>query len=78
MSYPFSLRPAFILVIFISLTMQRCATAYSPESSEEENAEMSIKKEEARKRVESASKIRTVPNPRPTKSFNKPKRKGNG
>ena len=76
MSYPFSLRPAFILVIFISLTMQRCATAYSPES--EENAEMLIKKEEARKRVESASKIRIVPNPRPTKSFNKPKRKGNG
>ena len=76
MSYPFSLRPAFILVIFISLTMQRCATAYLPES--EDDAEMSIKKEEAKKRVESASKIRTIPNPRPTKSFNKPKRKGNG
>ncbi len=78
MSYRFPFRLFFILVVFSSLAMQGCVTAYPYGHSGEENTEESLKKEDARKRVESASKIRTVPNPHPPKSFTKPKRKGNG
>ena len=76
MRYPFLFTA--ILSVFIAISMQGCTSIASYGDTELEDFEKNQKRMEARKRVDSASKTRTVPNPHPTKSLINAKPNGGG
>lgn len=69
-----------IALAFITLSMLlvACAKTSSHREMSIEEMEKSQKIMDGKARADSASQIRIVPNPNPQKSFNKPKRIGNG
>ena len=64
--------------IGLILGLQGCSTTNYYSDSEIENFENNQKRTEAKKRVDSASTIRTVPNRRPQSITNSKKNKGKG
>ena len=67
-----------LLSIVLALSGQGCTTVNTYSDSEVEDFEKNQKRKQAIKRVNSATKTRTVPNPHPTKSLINKKPNGGG
>lgn len=67
-----------LVSIVLMFSVQGCSTVNSYSDTEVEDFEKSQKRREGRARVDSASKTRTVPNPRPPKSIINANPKGGG
>ena len=67
-----------LVCIALTLSVQGCSTGNYYSDSELEDFNNAQKRTEAKKRVDSASKIRTIPNRRPARSFINAKSKGGG
>ena len=67
-----------LVCIALTLSVQGCSTSNYYSDSELEDFNNAQKRTEAKKRIDSASKIRTIPNRRPSRSFINAKSKGGG